>query len=96
MSRRRLKRQIGIAAQGIALGVAASFVIILGVVIIVRFVVGSPIGRKAPFGVALFATIFLLMMYRFVFAEREPRQRRRSVARSTVMELSEDEKSKSA
>ena len=96
MSRRRLKRQVRIAAQGIGIGVAASLVLILGAIVAVRFVVGGHIGHKAPFGLAFFAVIFVLMVYRFVLMERRPRHHRRFVARSAVTELSKDEKAKSA
>lgn len=97
MSKRRLKRQMRIAAQGIAIGMAASFVIILGVIIIVRWIVERHISHRAPFGLAFFAAIFVLMVYRFVLAKHAPpKHRRRSVARSSVVELSEDKKAKSA
>lgn len=96
MSRRRRKKQIRIAAQGIVVGVAAALVIILGVLISVRWIVERHVSHRAPFGLAVCAAIFVFMVYRFALAEPKPRQHRRSVVPSTVVELPKDEKAKSA
>jgi hypothetical protein len=97
LSKRRLKKQLRYAAEGTAIGVIASLVLILGTTVIVRFSIGRHIGHRVPFGFALFITIFVLMVYRLMHLKREPgRRTTRSVTYGAVTELSERDKTKSA
>lgn len=57
-----LKKQLRYAAEGAAIGLIASVVLILGAIMIVRFSIGRHIGHLVPFGFVLFMTILVLMV----------------------------------
>jgi hypothetical protein len=99
-SKRRLKKQLRYAAQGIAAGVIASLVLISGTIIIVRLRTGNSIGHGVPLGFILSTAILVFVIY---WISREPpyredktRRSPQSVTRSAVTELSKDDNSKSA
>ena len=97
LSKRRLKKQLRYAAEGTAIGLIASLVLISGTIMIVRFSIGRHIGHRVAFGFVLLITIFILMVYRLMHLKREPRRRStRSASYGAVTELSEREKTKSA
>ena len=96
LSKRRLKKQLRYAAEGTAIGLIASLVLISGTMVIVRLSLGRHIGHRVPFGFVLFTTIFVLIVYRLMYVEREPSRSTRSVTYGTVTELSEGDKTKSA
>jgi CHASE3 domain sensor protein len=96
LSKRHLKKQLRYAAEGTAIGLIASLVLILGTMMIVRFSIGKHIGHRVPFGFVLLITILVLMVYRLMYLEREPRRSPRSVTYVAVTELSERDKTKSA
>lgn len=97
LSKRRLKKQLRYAAEGTAIGLTASLVLISGTIMIVRFSIGRHLGHRVPFGFVLLITIFILMVYRLMHFKREPRRRStRSASYGAVTELSERDKTKSA
>jgi hypothetical protein len=96
VSRRRLKKQLWYAAQGIVIGLIASLALILGTIVIVRWIVGKHISYELPFSCALFTMILVVMVYRLWHAKRKSGETRRSVAPAAVTELSADDKTKSA
>ena len=96
VSRRRLKKQLWYAAQGIVIGLIASLALILGTIVIVRWIVGKPISYELPFSCALFTMILVVMVYRLWHAKRKSGETRRSVSSAAVTELSADDKTKSA
>jgi hypothetical protein len=73
-----------------------ALVLISGAIMIVRFSIGRHIGHRVPFGFVLFTPILVLMVYRLMYLEREPRRSPRSVTYRAVTELSERDKTKSA
>ncbi len=96
ISRRRLKKQLRYAVQGISLGTAASLAIISGGILLVRRINGRPLGHRVPFGFVLFVTVLIVIVYLVSRAEREQRGRKRPPARAAITELSEGDKTKSA
>jgi hypothetical protein len=95
-SKGRLKKQLRYAAEGAAIGLIASLVLISGAIMIVRLSFGMHIGHRVPFGFVIFTTIFVLMVYRLRYLEPEPSRSTRSVTYGAVTELSECDKTKSA
>jgi uncharacterized membrane protein YgdD (TMEM256/DUF423 family) len=96
LSKRRLKKQLRYAAEGTAIGLTASLVLISGTIMIVRLSIGRHIGHRVPFGFVLFTTIFVLIVYRLMHLEREPLRSTRSVTYGVVTEISERDKTRSA
>ena len=96
ISRRRLKKQLRYAVQGISIGTAASLAIISGGIMLIRHINGTHLGHRVPFGFVLFVTALIVMVYWGSRAEREQRGRKRPPARAAINELSEGDKTKSA
>lgn len=88
LSRRRLKKQLGYAAQGIGIGLIASSALISGTIVIVRWIIGKPVNQKLLFACALFTMILVVMIYRLWHVKRKLDRSRRFPARGAVNELS--------
>jgi Na+/melibiose symporter-like transporter len=89
---KRRRKHLERAIHGIAAGLIASAVVILGAIMIVRLNSGRHIGHRVPFGFVLFTTIFILMVYWFERdLKRETGRSTRSVTRGAVTKLSEDQ-----
>jgi hypothetical protein len=96
LSRRRLKKQLRYAAQGIAIGLIASLALISGTIAIVRWIVGKHISYKLPLGCAFLTMILVVMISRLWHVKRKSGRSRRSVTSAAVTELSAGDKTKSA
>lgn len=94
LSKRRLKKQLRYAAQGMATGLIASLALISGTIVISRLIVRGRIGYGIPFAFAFFTVVLIVMIYRLWNPRLETGRSRRSV--TSVTELSADDKTKSA
>jgi uncharacterized membrane protein YobD (UPF0266 family) len=88
LSKRRMKKQLRIAAQGISTGLAASLVIFCGLIIVFRYSTHRHIGHGLSLGFFLFTAILVLLVYRFMIVT--PKSRRRPVTHA-ITELSKGE-----
>jgi hypothetical protein len=64
--------------------------------VIVRLVIGVPIGHKVPLGCVFFTGILIAMLYRLWHVKPEPSRSRRFETYRTVIELPADDTTKSA
>jgi hypothetical protein len=87
MPRKRSRKQLRYALQGIATGLIASLTLISGIVMLVRHSIGRHIGHRGPLAFALLTTILVLLVYRFWRAEGEPGRSTRSATHGEVTEL---------
>jgi amino acid permease len=92
LSKRRLKRQLRYAAQGVAIGLIASVALISGTIVIVRWIIGEQVSQKLTFGCAFFTLVLIVMIYRFWHVKRKSGESRRSEADGAVTELSASDK----
>jgi uncharacterized membrane protein len=96
LSKRRLKKLLRRACEGIAIGLVASIALISGTAVIVRLIIGAPIGHRMPLGCVFFIGVLIAMIYRLWHIRPEPSRSRRFETYGTVTELSADDKTKSA
>jgi hypothetical protein len=87
------RHQVRYAMHGIGIGLTASVVLILGIVMILRLSLGKQIGHGVPFGLVLSTTIFVLIVYRlrrkYLYVERKTARSTRSATHGAVTELSQ-------
>lgn len=96
LSKRRLKKHLRYAAEGIATGAIASLALISATIVIVRLSIGMPIGHRVPFGCVLFSTILIALIYRLWHMRPGPERKRPSTSYREMAELSPKDKTKSA
>jgi hypothetical protein len=86
------RHQVRYAMHGIGIGLIASVVLILGIVMILRLSLGTQIGHRVSFSFVLFTTIFVLIIYRlrrkYFYVERKTARSTRSATHGAVTELS--------
>jgi hypothetical protein len=87
------RHQVRYAMHGIGIGLTASVVLILGIVMILRLIHGKQIGHRVSFSFVLFTTIFVLIVYRlrrkYFYVERKTARSIRSATHGAVTELSQ-------
>jgi uncharacterized membrane protein len=93
LSRRKLRRQLLYAAQGISIGLAGTLVIFCGIKLISRLMSDQPIGHKWPIALVILLAVLVSLLYRFVVMTSTGASK--SVARSAVSEFSKGERDKS-
>jgi hypothetical protein len=79
--------------HGIGIGLIASVVLMLGIVMILRLSLGKHIGHRVPASFVLFTMIFFLIVYRlrrkYLYLERKTARSTRSATHGAVTELSQ-------
>jgi hypothetical protein len=87
------RHQVRYAMHGIGIGLTASVVLILGIVMILRLSLGKEIGHRVSFSFVLFTTIFVLIVYRlrrkYFYVGRKRARSIRSATHGAVTELSQ-------
>ena len=87
------RHQVRYAMHGIGIGLIASVVLMLGIVMILRLSLGKHIGHRVPASFVLFTTIFVLIVYRlrrkYFYLERKTARSTRSATQGAVTELSQ-------
>jgi hypothetical protein len=95
LSKRRLRKQFLYAIQGIAIGLNAALVLVLGTVIVIRLISGGNIGRRLPVGFAFVTVVLVVIEFWLNHIDRRPRSTRSAVY-GALTELSEQDRTKTA